>query len=134
MELNTDSIVESTSLSHLETGTRRATELRDRVLETNPNHGRCTVENCDASRAIKYCHIVDGRGKKELRTSTSWFLEGMRLIIVISSIHSNGSGTGTVDMLIMHSSMHYEIANKTRLFFAESVQNPNMHYELFYAL
>jgi hypothetical protein len=66
MELNTDSIVESTSLSHLETGTCRATELRDRVLEINLNHGRCTIKNCDASRAIKYCHIVDGRGKKEL--------------------------------------------------------------------
>ena len=58
MELHTDSIVVSTPLSRLETNTRRETELRDRVLETDPNHGRCIVENCDASRAIEYCHII----------------------------------------------------------------------------
>jgi hypothetical protein len=41
---------------------------------------------------------------------------------------------GTVDYLIMHSSMHYEITTKSIQLFAESVQNPNMHYENFYAL
>ena len=40
----------------------------------------------------------------------------------------------TVDLLIMHSSMHYEITTKSIQLFAESVQNPNMHYEIFYAL
>jgi hypothetical protein len=40
----------------------------------------------------------------------------------------------TVDYLIMHSSMHYEITTKSIQLFAESVQNPNMHYENFYAL
>jgi hypothetical protein len=64
MESNTDSIVESTPLSCLEDNTRRETELKDRVLETDPHHGRCIVENCDASRAIKYCHIVAGRDGK----------------------------------------------------------------------
>jgi hypothetical protein len=34
---------------------------------------------------------------------------------------------GTVDYLIMHSSMHYEITTKSIQLFAESVQNPNMH-------
>ena len=34
----------------------------------------------------------------------------------------------------MHSSMHYEITTKSIQLFAESVQNPNMHYEIFYAL
>jgi hypothetical protein len=42
--------------------------------------------------------------------------------------------TCTVDFLIMHSSMHYEITTKSIQLFAESVQNPNMHYENFYAL
>ena len=31
---------------------------------------------------------------------------------------------GTVDLLIMHSSMHYEITTKSIQLFAESVQNP----------
>ena len=34
----------------------------------------------------------------------------------------------------MHSSMYYEITTKSIQLFAESVQNPNMHYEIFYAL
>jgi hypothetical protein len=32
----------------------------------------------------------------------------------------------------MHSSMHYEITTKSIQLFAESVQNPNMHYEIVY--
>ena len=42
--------------------------------------------------------------------------------------------TCTVDLPIMHSSMHYEITTKSIQLFAKSVQNPNMHYEIFYAL
>ena len=43
-------------LKQKELDTRR-TELKERVLETDPNHGRCIVENCDPSR-IEHCHIV----------------------------------------------------------------------------
>jgi hypothetical protein len=34
------------------------------VLETDPNHGRCIIENCDPSR-IEYGHIVARRDYKD---------------------------------------------------------------------
>ena len=62
MEVDTD----TGPLSSREDHTRRATEFKKRVLETETNHGgrRCIVENCDTSRAIEYCHIL-ARSKGE---------------------------------------------------------------------
>lgn len=33
-------------------------ELKNRVLEVDPNRGRCIVKNCDTSYAIKFRRIV----------------------------------------------------------------------------
>ena len=93
MELDTASTVETTPSSRIQDEQRRLAELKGRVLATDPNHGRCIVENCDASRAIEYCHIIARNNWKDNKLVRSCgTLEGMSLII-LSSRHSNGSGT-----------------------------------------
>ena len=93
MELGTGSAAETTPSSRLQDENRRSAEVRRRVLVSDPNHGRCIVENCDASRAIEYCHLIARINWKDDKLVRSFCtLEGMTPII-LSSLRSNGSGT-----------------------------------------
>ena len=67
MELKTNTITESTSLLRLEENSRRTTELKRRVLEVDPNRGRCIIENYSAEHAVQYCHIVARKHMKNRR-------------------------------------------------------------------
>ncbi|KAF8692826.1 hypothetical protein AX14_002379 [Amanita brunnescens Koide BX004] len=75
MELGTGSAAETTPSSRLQDENRRSAEVRRRVLVSDPNHGRCIVENCDASRAIEYCHLIARINWKDdkLLSSLEWF-------------------------------------------------------------
>ena len=90
MEEDSDSSIESTgTLSSLKDNPRRAAELKERVLEIDPNHGRCIVENCDTSRAIEYCHIFSRSYWDHSSLVRGFYiLAGMRLMMHHSQLSS----------------------------------------------
>ncbi|KAF8992489.1 hypothetical protein BDQ17DRAFT_1432339 [Cyathus striatus] len=53
------STIFSTPITRIEVDEeRRYLEIKGRVADSDPNKGRCLVENCSSTRSIEHCHVI----------------------------------------------------------------------------